>query len=353
MAEFAKALQSQNIWHQAQQYRDAEIKLVQHRLGLSSGDAPVSAKPAAAPPKKSAPKKESKASQMINELKQELNSDSGAAISDMGSMLNRVAKLEKENNEIKSALEAALKRLDQLEGKSAPAAAAAEESDGEFDPFDMVTVEDSITKRQIDPAQVQKEQDAKKAAAAEDDAASDGSFDPFDMVTVEDSITKRQIDPAQVQKEQDAKKAAKNEDSDADDDEDDDDMDFFGSDDEEEDAAAEALKAKRVAEYNARKAAKEETKGKVAAKSMITLDVKPWDDETDLDELAVKVKTIQMDGLVWGQQIQKKPLAFGIFKLVVTAVVEDEKVSTDDLVENIEAFEDHVQSVDIAAFNKL
>jgi len=353
MAEFAKALQSQNIWHQAQQYRDAEIKLVQHRLGLSSGDAPVSAKPApAAEPKKSAPKKESKASQMINELKQELNSDSGAAISDMGSMLNRVAKLEKENNEIKSALEAALKRLDQLEGKPAAAAPAAEESDDEFDPFDMVTVEDSITKRQIDPAQVQKEQDAKKAAA-NDDASSDGSFDPFDMVTVEDSITKRQIDPAQVQKEQDAKKNAKNQDSDADDDDDDDDMDFFGSDDEEEDAAAEALKAKRIADYNARKAEKAEKKGVVAAKSMITLDVKPWDDETDLDDLAVKVKTIKQDGLVWGQQIQKKPLAFGIFKLVVTAIVEDEKVSTDDLVESIEAFEDHVQSVDIAAFNKL
>jgi len=142
----------------------------------------------------------------------------------------------------------------------------------------------------------------------------------------------------------------------ADDDEDeddDDDMDFFGSDDEEEDAAAEALKAKRIADYNARKAEKAEKKGVVAAKSMITLDVKPWDDETDLDELAVKVKTITQDGLVWGQQIQKKPLAFGIFKLVVTAIVEDEKVSTDDLVESIEAFEDHVQSVDIAAFNKL
>merc|ERR1711881_436067 len=72
------------------------------------------------------------------------------------------------------------------------------------------------------------------------------------------------------------------------------------ADDDEEDAAAEALKAKRVAEYNARKAAKEEKKGKAIAKSMITLDVKPWDDETDLDELAAKVKTIEMDGLVWG-----------------------------------------------------
>merc|ERR1712039_984963 len=61
---------------------------------------------------------------------------------------------------------------------------------------------------------------------------------------------------------------------------DDDEDDFFASsDDEDEDAkaAAEALKAKRVAEYNARKAAKEEKKGKVIAKSSIMFDVKPWD----------------------------------------------------------------------------
>merc|ERR1712079_656592 len=137
-------------------------------------------------------------------------------------------------------------------------------------------------------------------------------------------------------------------------DDDDDDMDFFDdsdSEDEEAKAAAEALKAKRVAEYNARKA---EKKGVVASKSMITLDVKPFDDETDLDALAAKIKSeIAMDGLVWGQKHEKKPLAFGIFKLVITAVVEDEKVSTDDLTEKIEEYEDEVQSVDIAAFNKL
>merc|ERR1712187_376964 len=141
------------------------------------------------------------------------------------------------------------------------------------------------------------------------------------------------------------------------DDDDDDDMDFFDdsdSEDEEAKAAAEALKAKRVGEYNARKAEKAAKKGVVAAKSMITLDVKPFDDETDLDALAAKIKAeIAMDGLVWGQKHEKKPLAFGIFKLVITAVVEDEKVSTDDLTEKIEEYEDEVQSVDIAAFNKL
>jgi len=142
---------------------------------------------------------------------------------------------------------------------------------------------------------------------------------------------------------------------DDDEDEEDDDMDFFGSDDdEEEDAEAERVKAERIAAYNARKAEKAATKGVVAAKSMITLDVKPFDDETDLDALAAKITSeIAMDGLVWGSKHEKKPLAFGIFKLVITAIVEDDKVSTDDLTEKIEEYEDEVQSVDIAAFNKL
>merc|ERR1711981_1219264 len=55
-----------------------------------------------------------------------MGSDSNNAIGDIGSMLERVVKLEKENNEIKSQLEAALARLDQLEAAgSAPVAAAA------------------------------------------------------------------------------------------------------------------------------------------------------------------------------------------------------------------------------------
>ena len=54
--------------------------------------------------------------------------------------------------------------------------------------------------------------------------------------------------------------------------EDDDDVDLFGSDDEEEDAEAEKLKAQRLEEYRKKK----EGKVKPAAKSIVTLDVKPW-----------------------------------------------------------------------------
>jgi elongation factor 1-beta len=58
----------------------------------------------------------------------------------------------------------------------------------------------------------------------------------------------------------------------ADEEEDDDDVDLFGSDDEEEDAEHARIREERLAEYAAKKAGKT----KPAAKSIVTLDVKPW-----------------------------------------------------------------------------
>lgn len=88
------------------------------------------------------------------------------------------------------------------------------------------------------------------------------------------------------------------------------------------------------------------------AKSNIILDVKPWDDETDMKDVEVAVRKIACDGLLWGAA-KLVPLAFGIKKLQISCVVEDEKVSIDWLTEEIQSNEDLVQSVDIAAFNKV
>lgn len=123
---------------------------------------------------------------------------------------------------------------------------------------------------------------------------------------------------------------------------------MFGSDDE-VDEEAEKLKAQRLEEYNKRKAVKGP---KPAAKSIVTLDVKPWDDETDLEEMLANTKAVQMDGLNWGAH-QFIPIGFGIKKLQINCVVEDAKVSLDDLQQAIEDDEDHVQSTDIAAMQKL
>ncbi|XP_016147529.1 elongation factor 1-delta-like isoform X2 [Sinocyclocheilus grahami] len=129
-------------------------------------------------------------------------------------------------------------------------------------------------------------------------------------------------------------------------DDDDDDIDLFGSD--EEDEEAERIKAERVKEYAQRKA----KKPALIAKSSILLDVKPWDDETDMLKLEECVRSIQMDGLLWGAS-KLVPVGYGIKKLQISCVVEDDKVGTDILEEEITIFEDYVQSVDIAAFNKI
>ncbi|XP_046453105.1 elongation factor 1-delta-like [Daphnia pulex] len=130
------------------------------------------------------------------------------------------------------------------------------------------------------------------------------------------------------------------------DDDDDDDVDLFGSDEEDEDA--ERIKQERVAAY----AAKKSTKPALIAKSNIILDVKPWDDETDMAEMERRVREITSDGLLWGTS-KLVPLAYGIKKLQISTVVEDDKVSVDWLTETIQEIEDLVQSVDIAAFNKI
>ncbi len=62
--------------------------------------------------------------------------------------------------------------------------------------------------------------------------------------------------------------------------------------------------------------------------------------------------TVECDGLVWGAA-KLVPVGYGIKKLVISCVVEDDKVGVDFLEEEITKFEDFVQSVDIAAFNKI
>ncbi|KAB5595709.1 Elongation factor 1-beta [Ceratobasidium theobromae] len=125
------------------------------------------------------------------------------------------------------------------------------------------------------------------------------------------------------------------------------DIDLFGDDDE-DDEEAERLKAERVAEYNARKA----NKPKTIAKSVVTLEVKPWDDETDMAKLEESVRSIEQEGLVWGAS-KLVAIGYGIKKLQITLVVEDELVSLDELQEKIQEFEDYVQSTDIAAMQSM
>lgn len=50
------------------------------------------------------------------------------------------------------------------------------------------------------------------------------------------------------------------------------------------------------------------------------MDVKPWDDETNMEELEKAVRSIEQDGLLWGAS-KLVPIGYGIKKLQITVVV--------------------------------
>jgi len=130
--------------------------------------------------------------------------------------------------------------------------------------------------------------------------------------------------------------------------EDDDDVDLFGSSDEEESEEKKRITEERLKAYHEKKSKKPQ----VIAKTSVLLDVKPWDDETDHDQMLASVKSIEMDGLFWGAH-KLIPIGYGIKKLQVMCTVVDDKVSVEELTEKIEEFEDFVQSCDVNAMNKI
>ncbi|CAL9019646.1 unnamed protein product [Prunus brigantina] len=126
---------------------------------------------------------------------------------------------------------------------------------------------------------------------------------------------------------------------------DDDDVDLFGEETEEEKKAAE----ERAASIKA------STKKKESGKSSVLLDVKPWDDETDMKKLEEAVRSVHIEGLHWGAS-KLVAVGYGIKKLQIMLTIVDDLVSVDTLIEEqltVEPINEYVQSCDIVAFNKI
>ncbi|CAM0873368.1 unnamed protein product [Alopecurus aequalis] len=129
------------------------------------------------------------------------------------------------------------------------------------------------------------------------------------------------------------------------DEEEDDDVDLFGEETEEEKKAAEE-RASSV---------KASAKKKESGKSSVLLDVKPWDDETDMKKLEEAVRSVNMEGLFWGAS-KLVSVGYGIKKLQIMMTIVDDLVSVDNLIEDhfeVEPANEYIQSCDIVAFNKI
>ena len=124
-----------------------------------------------------------------------------------------------------------------------------------------------------------------------------------------------------------------------------DDLDLFGEETEEDKKAKEEMKKKNKEKKGKKK--------KEADKSHVILEIKGWDAEQDLEALAKKIiSTIKMDGLSWNTGYKLEEVAFGIKKLVIAFLAEDEKVSVQEIIDTLESWENEIQSVETVSFNK-
>eukprot|EP00615_Pteridomonas_danica_P005080 CAMPEP_0114341128 /NCGR_PEP_ID=MMETSP0101-20121206/8840_1 /TAXON_ID=38822 ORGANISM="Pteridomonas danica, Strain PT" /NCGR_SAMPLE_ID=MMETSP0101 /ASSEMBLY_ACC=CAM_ASM_000211 /LENGTH=241 /DNA_ID=CAMNT_0001474627 /DNA_START=48 /DNA_END=773 /DNA_ORIENTATION=- len=160
----------------------------------------------------------------------------------------------------------------------------------------------------------------------------------------------------------DEKKVAKK----AADDDDDDEMDLGFDDEEEEEEKpagksraqqAKELKEQRDKELEEKKAAALARLAKKEAnqRSLCNLEIKPWESEQDLLELFAKIKkTVVMDGLKWSENCALVDVAFGIKKLVLTAVI-SLNLSMDAIIEEMteETFVDEIQSMQMTSMSLL
>ena len=86
--------------------------------------------------------------------------------------------------------------------------------------------------------------------------------------------------------------------------------------------------------------------------SNVIIEIKPENTEIDLNLLAKKImKEIKREGLNWNDKYKIKEFAFDVKKLIMGMNVKME-TSVQDIIDQLETWEEEIQSVDFLAFNQ-
>ena len=86
--------------------------------------------------------------------------------------------------------------------------------------------------------------------------------------------------------------------------------------------------------------------------SNVVLEIKSVNIEIDLNLLAKKIiKEIKREGLIWKEKYEIKEVAYDIKKLIMGMNVRME-TSVQDIIDQLETWEEEIQSVDYALFNQ-
>ena len=86
--------------------------------------------------------------------------------------------------------------------------------------------------------------------------------------------------------------------------------------------------------------------------SNVFLEINPENEEQDLDKLAKRIlKEIKRNGLKWSEKYEIKEIGFKIKKLIMGMNVAMD-TSVQDIIDQLETWEEEIQSVDFALFNQ-
>ena len=86
--------------------------------------------------------------------------------------------------------------------------------------------------------------------------------------------------------------------------------------------------------------------------SKVFLEIKPVNVDIDLNLLAKKIiKEIKREGLVWNNKYEIKELGFGV-KILLMGLIVKMNTSVQDIIDQLETWEELIQSVDYALFTQ-
>merc|ERR1712129_429557 len=116
-----------------------------------------------------------------------------------------------------------------------------------------------------------------------------------------------------------------------------------------------AAAAKELEEAKAKAMAKL-AKKEANQRSLCNLEIKPWEAEQDLMKLLKSIQTtVVKDGLKWSENCKLVDVAFGVKKIVCTAVI-NQNLSMDAIIEELteeEPFMNEIQSMTMTSMSLL
>lgn len=86
--------------------------------------------------------------------------------------------------------------------------------------------------------------------------------------------------------------------------------------------------------------------------SQVVFAIRPWDHEQEMSQLMVTILGLNLDGVTWGATTTEN-VGYEIRDLILTAVIDEGRISIDNIIEAFIDLDDIISRVDVRLWNKV